>query len=89
MNILLNAFSFEHEPHIIVTIQFRSFGATAIKTDCKRFGQSSAGNAPNAGRFINAIGCKRRSEREKKEITIDNTARNMYHNKKKKKKKRM
>lgn len=55
MNMLLNAFSFEHEPHIIVEMQFWPFGATAIKTDCKRLGQSSAGKQPNAGRFINAI----------------------------------
>lgn len=54
MKIFLNAFSFEHDPHIIVVTQFNPFGATAIKTDCNRFGQSSPGNAPRAGRFTNA-----------------------------------
>lgn len=56
MNIFLNAFSFEQDPHIIVVTQVRPLGATAIKIDCNRFGQSSPGNAPSAGRLTNAKG---------------------------------
>lgn len=54
MNIFFIAFSFEHEPHIIVVILGKPFGATDIKIFCKRSGQSSPGNTPSAGRFINA-----------------------------------
>lgn len=55
MKIFLNAFSFEHEPHIIVVMLFNPFGATDISIDCNRFGQSLPGNTPNAGRFISAV----------------------------------
>lgn len=48
------AFSFEHDPHIIVVIFGKPFGATDIRTFCKRLGQSSPGNTPRAGRFTNA-----------------------------------
>lgn len=48
------AFSFEHDPHIIVVIFVRPFGATDIKTDCNRLGQSAPGNTPSAGRFTKA-----------------------------------
>lgn len=54
INIFLYAFSFEHEPHIIVVMLLNPFGATAIKTERNRFGQSSPGNTPSAGRLINA-----------------------------------
>lgn len=50
----LNAFSFEHEPHIIVVMLSNPFGATFINIDCNRFGQSLPGNTPRAGRLINA-----------------------------------
>lgn len=50
----LKAFSFEHEPHIIVVILSSPFGATDINIDCNRFGQSLPGNTPRAGRLINA-----------------------------------
>lgn len=54
MKIFFIAFSFEHDPHIIVVILFKPFGATDIKTFCKRFGQSAPGNTPSAGRFTKA-----------------------------------
>ena len=50
----LYAFSFEHEPHIIVVILPNPFGATAIRIEFKRFGQSAPGKTPSAGRFISA-----------------------------------
>lgn len=50
----LNAFSFEHEPHIIVVMLSNPFGATDINIDCKRLGQSLPGNTPRAGRLIKA-----------------------------------
>lgn len=54
MKIFFNAFSFEHDPHIIVVILLKPFGATDIKTFFKRFGQSAPGNTPSAGRFTKA-----------------------------------
>lgn len=54
MKMFLNAFSFEHEPHIIVVMLSNPFGATDIRIDCNRFGQSDPGKTPRAGRFINA-----------------------------------
>lgn len=55
MNIFLNAFSFEHDPHIIVVMLFKPFGATDRSTERKRFGQSAPGNTPKAGRLTKAI----------------------------------
>lgn len=66
MNIFLNAFSLEHDPHIIVVILFKPFGATDIKTLCRRCGQSSPGNTPSAGRLIKA----KRNYKNKKHIII-------------------
>lgn len=60
MKIFLNAFSFEQDPHIIVVILSRPFGATDINTLRNRFGQSSPGNTPNAGRLIKAMKLKER-----------------------------
>lgn len=54
MNMFLKAFSFEHDPHIIVVMCDKPFGATDINTSCNRFGQSSPGNTPSAGRFTKA-----------------------------------
>lgn len=54
INIFLNAFSFEHDPHIIVVMQSSPFGAMDISVRSNRFGQSSPGNTPNAGRFTKA-----------------------------------
>lgn len=48
------AFSLEHEPHIMVVMLDNPFGATLIRTDCNRFGQSAPGNTPRAGRFTKA-----------------------------------
>lgn len=67
MNIFLYAFSFEHDPHIIVVMLFRPFGATDSRTERKRFGQSSPGNTPKAGRFTKAIF----SELKNKQIGIE------------------
>lgn len=38
----------------MVVIFGKPFGATDIRTFCKRLGQSSPGNTPRAGRFTNA-----------------------------------
>lgn len=51
----MNAFSLEHEPHIIVVTLFKPLGATDIKTFSNLSGQSAPGNTPRAGRFINAV----------------------------------
>lgn len=58
MKIFFMAFSFEHDPHIIVVMCGKPFGATDIKTFCKRCGQSSPGNTPRAGRLTNAANQK-------------------------------
>lgn len=54
IKIFLNAFSLEHEPHIIVVTQSSPFGAIDINVRSNLLGQSSPGNTPNAGRFTNA-----------------------------------
>lgn len=54
MKIAFKAFSLEHVPHIIVCTLFNPLGAIGSRVDFKRFGQSSPGNAPSAGRFTKA-----------------------------------
>lgn len=55
MKIFLKAFSFEHDPHIMVVMLSNPFGATDINMDCNRLGQSPPGKTPRAGRLIKAV----------------------------------
>lgn len=54
IKILLKAFSFEHDPHIMVVILFNPFGAIFNNIDWSFSGHSLPGNTPNAGLLIRA-----------------------------------
>jgi len=54
IKMLLYAFSFEHEPHIIVVILLSPFGAMFKRTECSFSGHSFPGKTPRAGLLIKA-----------------------------------